>query len=97
MNPSHLPIVLDQRDRWAGKYDRQHDRSRQPKRSHGVIGRSRAFVPVHRTVEKVAVVETAMIRIVEPAGVDQLMSRDAVQRYFKVFDECAQVARLKLL
>jgi hypothetical protein len=38
-----------------------------------------------------------MMRIVEPAGVDQLMSRDAVQRYFKVFDECAQVARLKLL
>ncbi len=25
------------------------------------------------------------------------VGRDAVQRYFKVFDECAQVARLKLL
>jgi len=25
------------------------------------------------------------------------VGRDAVQRYFKVFDECAQVARLKLI
>jgi hypothetical protein len=25
------------------------------------------------------------------------VGRDGVQRYFKVFDECAQVARLKLL
>ena len=31
----------------------------------------------------------------EPHPLD--LGRDAVQRYFKVFDECAQVARLKLL
>ena len=31
----------------------------------------------------------------EPHPLD--VGRDAVQRYFKVFDECAQVARLKLL
>src|SRR5215467_11322704 len=71
---STLPIVLNQRDRWTGKHDRRHDGRRQPKGSHSVLGRSRAFVPLHWAVEKVAVIETAMVGFIEPAGMNQLVS-----------------------